>query len=75
MKAGKSQAISAVPHEPMTSATFAHQAGAMVLYHGERILGEIPTAIRRVGTLLFVLSITLPIFLAALIVVLWRLAG
>jgi hypothetical protein len=75
MKARKSQAISARPHETMTSAIFAHQARAMVLYHGERILGEIPTAIRRVGTLLLVLSITLPIFLAAVIVVLWRLAG
>jgi hypothetical protein len=47
----------------------------MVPHHGERILGEIPTAIRRVGTLLLVLSIALPIFLAAFIVVLWRLAG
>jgi hypothetical protein len=59
----------------MTNAAFAHHARVMTLHHGERILAEVPTALRRFGILLLVLTISLPIFMAALIVVLWRLAG
>jgi hypothetical protein len=59
----------------MTNAMFAHHARVMTLHHGERILAEVPTALRRFGILLLALAISLPIFMGALIVVLWRFAG
>ena len=61
--------------QPMTSAMFGHYARGVALYHGERILAEIPTVIRRAGIFLLVLSVTIPVFLAALLVVLWHFAG
>jgi hypothetical protein len=54
--------------------TFAHQARTLALHHGERILGEIPTTLRRVGLFMLVMSITIPAFLAGLLVVLWHFA-
>jgi hypothetical protein len=56
------------------SVTFAHQARGLALHHGERILQEIPTTLRRVGQFLLVMAITIPLFLAGLLVVLWHLA-
>ena len=74
MKSTKTRLL-APPAQPMTSAMFAEHGRAVVAYHGERILAEIPTAIRRFGTLLLVLSISIPIFCVALVAVLWHLAG
>jgi hypothetical protein len=74
MKSTKSQLVG-TPEHPMTSALFAHHARIVVLHHGERILAEIPTAIRRFGILLLVLSISVPVFCAALLIVLWHLAS
>ena len=65
-------AVSPVRYEDR-SATFAHQARGMVLHHGEKILTEIPTMLRRIGVLMLVLSISVPVFLVGLLVVLWRL--
>jgi hypothetical protein len=53
--------------------TFGHQARTMVIHHGEKILGEIPTTLRRFAMLMLVLSISIPIFMVALLVVLWHL--
>ena len=58
----------------MTGAAFAQHARTVVAHHGERILAEIPTTLRRIGTLLLVLTISIPVFLAGLLVVLWHLA-
>ena len=44
-------------------------------HHGERILAEIPTTLRRIGLLFLVVAISIPAFLAALIVVLWHLGS
>jgi hypothetical protein len=66
--------VSALP-EPMTGSAFAQHARSVVAYHGERILAEIPTALRRIGLLLLVVAISIPAFLAALIVVLWHLGS
>lgn len=41
----------------------------------EEFLAEVPAAMRRVRTLLLVLSIAIPAFLVGLIVVLWHLAS
>jgi len=54
--------------------TFAHQARSLALHHGERILSEVPTALRRVGLFMLVMTITIPAFLAGLLVVLWHFA-
>jgi hypothetical protein len=58
----------------MTGAAFAQHARTVVAHHGERILAEIPTTLRRIGTLLLVLTFSIPVFLAGLLVVLWHLA-
>jgi hypothetical protein len=62
------------PAQPMTTATFAQHARVVVAHHGEKILAEIPTTLRRLGTLFLVLSISLPLFFGGLLVVLWHLA-
>jgi hypothetical protein len=54
--------------------TFSQDARRLVLHHGERILGEIPTTLRRVGQFMLVMAITIPVFLAGLLVVLWHFA-
>ena len=62
------------PEQPMTRADFARHARTVVAHHGEKILAEIPTTLRRIGTLFLVLAISLPIFFIGLLVVLWHLA-
>jgi hypothetical protein len=74
MRTSKPQVI-AKPAEPMTDTAFAQQARTVVAHHGERILAEVPKTLRRIGLLFLVLSVSIPAFLAALIVVLWRLGG
>jgi hypothetical protein len=59
--------------EPMSKTTFADHSRAMVVHHGERILSEIPGALRRVGLFFIVMAVSIPIFLAGLLVVLWHL--
>jgi hypothetical protein len=59
--------------EPMSKTTFADHSRAMVVHHGERILGEIPGALRRVGLFFMVMAVSIPIFLVGLLVVLWHL--
>jgi hypothetical protein len=73
MKPAQPQLLRA-PAEPMTSAAFAQHARTVVAHHGERILAEVPTVLRRLGRLFLVLSISIPIFFAGLLVVLWHLA-
>lgn len=63
------------PREPMTQAAFAHLARTIVAHHGERILAEVPRTLRRVGLFLLILSITMPAFCLALLVVLWHLGN
>ena len=58
----------------LTSAVFAQHARTVVAHHGERILAEIPTTLRRIGAFLLVLSISIPVFFAGLLVVLWHFA-
>jgi hypothetical protein len=59
--------------EPMSKTTFADHGRAMVVHHGERILGEIPGALRRVGLFFMVMAVSIPVFLVGLLVVLWHL--
>ena len=57
----------------MSKTTFADHGRAMVVHHGERILGEIPRLLRRVGLFFMVMAISIPVFLVGLLVVLWHL--
>jgi hypothetical protein len=61
--------------EPMSKMTFADHGRAMVVHHGERILTEIPGALRRVGLFFMVMAISVPVFLVGLLIVLWRLGN
>ena len=71
MTRGETHPVTAVHYE---NSTYAHQARTLALHHGDRILGEIPTTLRRVGRFMLVMSITIPAVLAGLLVVLWHLA-
>ncbi|MDP9333222.1 MAG: hypothetical protein M3Q30_07950 [Actinomycetota bacterium] len=73
MKTTKTQLLPALDH-PLKSVTLAQHARTVVAYHGEKILAEIPRALRRLGTLLLVLSVSVPVFFVGLLVVLWHLA-
>jgi hypothetical protein len=59
--------------EPMSRTKFADHGRAMVVHHGERILGEIPQLLRRVGLFFVVMAVSVPIFFVGLLVVLWHL--
>jgi hypothetical protein len=59
---------------PTENAPFAQQARTLALHHGEQILREIPTTLRRVGQFMLVMAITIPLFLAGLLFVLWHFA-
>jgi hypothetical protein len=61
------------PLEPMSKTTFADHGRAMVAHHGERILFEIPRALRRIGLFFMVMAVSIPVFLVGLLVVLWHL--
>jgi hypothetical protein len=61
--------------EPMSKATLADHGRGMVVHHGERILREIPQALRRVGMFFIVMAISLPIFFVGLLIVLWHLGS
>jgi hypothetical protein len=59
--------------EPMSKTTFADHGRAMVVHHGERILFEIPRALRRISLFFMVMAVSIPVFLVGLLVVLWHL--
>ena len=52
---------------------FTEQARTSLVRHGEQILAEVPATLRRLRTMLLVLTIAVTAFLAGLLVVLWRL--
>jgi hypothetical protein len=54
-------------------ATFGRQARTIVVRHGEKILAEIPSTLRRLRTMMLVVTITIPVFLVALLLLVWRL--
>ena len=69
----KPQLVSALT-EPWTSTAFAQHARTAA-HHGERILAEIPTTLRRIGLLFLVVAFSIPALIAGLIVVLWHLGS
>jgi hypothetical protein len=57
-----------------TSALVARLRG-MAAVRIEETLAEVPATIRRLRTLLLVMSVSVPVFLVAIVVVLWRLVS
>ena len=55
------------------SVSFTQHAQTIALHHGEKILAEVPNTLRRVALFMLVLSISIPVFLVGLLIVLWRL--
>ncbi len=47
----------------------------MAAVHIAETLAEVPATVRRLRTLLAVISVSIPLFLAALVVVLWHLVS
>jgi hypothetical protein len=64
------------PHETDTSTkAIARRLRVVAGQRAEEFLAEVPATLRRVRTLLLMLSIAIPAFLLGLIVVLWHLAS
>jgi hypothetical protein len=56
--------------------TLSERLREAAVVRGEQLLAELPATLRRVRLLLLVLSISVPVFLAALLALLvWRLLG
>ena len=72
IKTNKSQLMP--PAEPLPATSVARSTQAMFLDHTDRILSEVPRVLRRVGQFFLVMMISIPVFLAGLLVVLWHLA-
>ena len=59
-----------------TSVTLSERLREAAAVRGEQLLAELPATLRRLRLFLLVLSISVPVFLAALLVLLvWRLLG
>ena len=71
MNASSNQPAELEAGEPTTRA-IARRLRVVALQRAEEFLAEIPATLRRVRTLLLVLSITVPVFLIALVAVLWH---
>jgi hypothetical protein len=72
IKTNKPQ-LSPTPVESFPSSV-TRSTGALLAEHTERILFEVPRVIRRIGLFVLVMTISIPVFLAGLLVVLWYFA-
>ena len=61
--------------ELTTTAALVTRLRSMAAERIEETLAEVPATIRRLRMLLIVVAVSIPLFLVALIVVLWRLAS
>lgn len=62
------------PNDEFSHRTIWNRIRTAAVEAGEGALRELPTTVRRLRTLLLVLTITVPAFLAGLLVVLWHVA-
>jgi len=62
------------PDDEFSRRTIWNRIRTAAVEAGEGALRELPTTVRRLRTLLLVLTITVPAFLAGLLVVLWHVA-
>ena len=60
----------------ITTLTLSERLREAAVVRGEQLLAELPATLRRVRLFLLVLSISVPVFLAAVVALLvWRLLG
>jgi hypothetical protein len=60
----------------ITPVTLSERLREAAVVRGEQLLAELPATLRRLRLLLLVLSISVPVFLAAVVALLvWRLLG
>ena len=62
------------PGEEFSRGTIWNRIRAVAVEAGEGALRELPSTLRRLRTLLLVLTITVPAFLVGLLVILWHFA-
>ena len=58
-----------------TNSALAIRVRTVAAVHIAETLAEVPATVRRLRTLLTVISVSIPLFLAALVVVLWQLVS
>ena len=58
----------------LTTATIGKRLRMVAAHRAEEILAEVAPTLRRLRTLLLVATISIPLFLAVLVVVLWHVA-
>lgn len=61
--------------DPSTTRAIAQHLRGVAAMRIEEVLAELPTIARRLGLLLLVLCISIPVFVVALVAILWRLAS
>ncbi len=69
------QTLESGREERATTRAVAHRLRGVAAARIEEALAELPTIARRVRTLLLVLSIAIPVFLIAVVAILWHLAS
>ena len=75
MRTSASQPANRVEVGEPTTQAIARRLRVVASQRAEEFMAEIPGTLRRIRTLLLVVSISIPIFLIGLIAVLWHLAG
>ncbi len=63
------------PDDMTSNRGILHHLRSVAARHAEELLAEIPATLRRLRTLILVVTIAVPVFLAALIFVIWRIAS
>jgi hypothetical protein len=70
----KLQPVAGAADAPSTTRATAQLRGVAAV-RIEEVLAELPTIARRLGTLLLVLCISIPVFVLALVAILWHLTS
>lgn len=72
---GSGTAETPAPEDMVTNRGILHHLRAVAARHAEELLAEMPATLRRLRTLILVVTIAVPALLAALIFVIWRIAS
>ncbi len=67
--------IARAGEDPTTTGAIARQLRIVAAARDEEALDALPTILRRLGTLLLVVSISIPVFVVALVAILWYLVS
>ncbi len=72
---GSGTAESRAPEDTTSNHGILYHLRSVAARHAEELLAEVPATLRRLRTLILVVTIAVPLFLAALIFVIWRIAS